>query len=319
VTGFHLWSHTYDRDLGDVLKLETEIAGAVANALKVSLLGEEAGKIELGGTRNPAAFDAYLRGLKADLAAHGVQDLQPAIAGYTEAIGLDPNYANAYANRSIALTGYASETSGPAIRESFDKALIDARKAIALTPDLAEGYLALAVYFENGALDFAKANEAYERALALAPGNARVLRDYGRFAAWMGRTEAGIAAARRAVVLDPLNRDTHRVLAYSLYFGRQNKEAIAAFEDALALDPEDPGAYTPRGLAYYALGDFEHARASCEIKPDHFLNQWCLAVTYNKLGPACGCEEHAVENQGPAGRRRGVAVRRDLCAVGQCT
>jgi len=52
VTGFHLWSHTYDRDLGDVLKLETEIAGAVASALKVSLLGEVATKIELGGTHN---------------------------------------------------------------------------------------------------------------------------------------------------------------------------------------------------------------------------------------------------------------------------
>ena len=57
VTGFHLWSHIYDRDLGDVLKLETDIAGAVASALKVSLLGDVAAKIELGGTRNPAAFD----------------------------------------------------------------------------------------------------------------------------------------------------------------------------------------------------------------------------------------------------------------------
>src|SRR6202043_2251978 len=65
VTGFHLWSHTYDRDLGEVLKLETEIATAVASALKVTLLGNVAAKVELGGTRNPAAFDAYLRGVKA--------------------------------------------------------------------------------------------------------------------------------------------------------------------------------------------------------------------------------------------------------------
>ena len=65
VTGFHLWSKTYDRDLGDVLKLQTEIATAVASALKVTLLGDVAAKVELGGTRNPAAFDAYLRGAKA--------------------------------------------------------------------------------------------------------------------------------------------------------------------------------------------------------------------------------------------------------------
>jgi adenylate cyclase len=65
VTGFHLWSKTYDRDLGDVLKLQTEIATAVASALKVALLGDVSTKIELGGTRNPGAFDAYLRGAKA--------------------------------------------------------------------------------------------------------------------------------------------------------------------------------------------------------------------------------------------------------------
>src|SRR5579862_3191336 len=100
VTGYHLWSHTYDRDLGDVLKLETEIATSVASALKVSLLGDEATKIELGGTRNPAAFDAYLRGRKIHLAKHEAKDYQAAIAAYTEAIGLDPNYALAFAQRS---------------------------------------------------------------------------------------------------------------------------------------------------------------------------------------------------------------------------
>src|SRR6202051_5308699 len=65
VTGYHLWSQTYDRDLGDVLQLQTEIANAVASALKVTLLGDLTAKIELGGTHNPSAFDAYLRGSKA--------------------------------------------------------------------------------------------------------------------------------------------------------------------------------------------------------------------------------------------------------------
>ena len=66
VTGFHLWSKTYDRDTGNVLKLQTEIATSVAGTLQVALLGDVAGKVELGGTENPAAFDAYLRGAKAD-------------------------------------------------------------------------------------------------------------------------------------------------------------------------------------------------------------------------------------------------------------
>jgi TolB-like protein/Tfp pilus assembly protein PilF len=284
VTGFHLWSHTYDRDLGDVLKLETDIAGAVASALKVSLLGDVATKIELGGTRNPAAFDAYLRGRKAHLAQHGVEDLQTAIAAYTQAIGLDPNYALAFANRSLANTDYAGIAPESTARNSYDKAQSDAQKAIALAPDLAEGRLALAYYFERGSLDFSRANEEYERALALAPGNARVLGRYGIFAVVMGRTEAGTAAARRAVVLDPLNRDCHRHLGEILYLEGRSKEAIAALQGALALDPEDATALVYRGFAYYALRDFERARALCENKPDDWGNQYCLAVTYDKLG-----------------------------------
>ena len=97
VTGFHLWSKIYDRDQGDVLKLQTEIATAVAGALKVTLLGDVAAKVELGGTHNPAAFDAYLRGAKAPSSFRDTKDLPAAIAAYTEAIRLDPHYALAFA------------------------------------------------------------------------------------------------------------------------------------------------------------------------------------------------------------------------------
>ena len=284
-TGFRLWSHTYDRGLGDVLKLETEIAGAVASALKVSLLGDDGRRMELGGTHNAAAFDAYLRGRKAYLVARDEKDLEIASAAYTEAIGLDPNYALAFANRSLARAKHAEFSPlEPEIREGFAEALSDAQKAIELTPDLGEGHLALAYYFEKGSLDFTRASEAYGRALALAPGNAQVLRDYGGFEVSMGRIEAGIAAARRAVVLDPLNRDSHFDLAQALYRGRQNREAIGAFEDALTLDPEDPSARAGRGWAYYGLGDFERARASCESRPDYWASRHCLAITYDKLG-----------------------------------
>ena len=284
VTGFHLWSKTYDRNLGDVLKLQTEIATQVAGALKVTLLGDLAAKVELGGTRNPAAFDAYLRGRKVPAGAHSEKDDQRAIAAYTEAIGLDPNYALAFANRSIALNDYAGITSGPAIRESYDKALSDARKAIVLTPDLAEGHLALAYHFESGALDFARANAEYDRALALAPGNAQVLQRYGLFAVRMGRIEAGIAAARRAVVLDPLSSRTHNALGGALFSARQYTEAITTYQDVLALEPENPDTYVYRGIAYYALGDFDRARTTCESKADYGGGQICLALAYGKLG-----------------------------------
>ena len=97
VTGFHLWSKTYDRDLGDVLKLQTEIATAVSEALKVTLLGDVAARIELGGTHNPAAFDAYLRASKAYASRHQAKAVPTAIAASMKAIDLDPNYALAFA------------------------------------------------------------------------------------------------------------------------------------------------------------------------------------------------------------------------------
>jgi TolB-like protein/Tfp pilus assembly protein PilF len=282
VTGFDLWSQTYDRDLGDVLALQTEIANAVASALKVTLLGEAAAKVELGGTRKPAAFDAYLKGSQAYRMYHEAKDLETAIAEYTNAIQLDPNYALAYVGRSRAFDELASWWVGgmaDAI-ESYAKAQADAHKAIALAPDLGEGHLVLANSLAEQ-LYFTRASEEYERALALAPGNALVLQDYGLFAVLMGHSEKGLSAVRRAVLLDPLNRNTHVALADALYSARQPKEAISALHDALVLDPT----YTPyQWGASYVLGNYQSARAMCESNPQYPDSHMCLALIYHKLG-----------------------------------
>jgi TolB-like protein len=285
VTGFHLWSKTYDRDIGEVLKLQTEIATAVASALKVTLLGDVAAKVELGGTRNPAAFDAYLRGAKAVSSVTDAKDLPKAIAAYTEAIRLDPHYALAFAGRSIALSDAAGEAvTAAAVREGYDKAQADARQALALAPDLAQARLASAIVSENGTLDFTQASEEYDRALALAPGNAQVLRESGLFAAWMGQFDAALASARRAVVLDPLARASHSVLSRALYAARRYEEAAAAFAEVISLDPDFKSTYPERGLAYFGLGELQSARASCETKPDYWTGQQCLAIIYDRLG-----------------------------------
>jgi TolB-like protein/tetratricopeptide (TPR) repeat protein len=305
VTGFHLWSKTYDRDLGDVLKLQTEIATAVAGALKVTLLGDVAAKVELGGTRNPAAFDAYLRGAKAFRSVRDAKDLPTAIAAYTEAIRLDPHYALAFAGRSLAFSNVSTQAgTAAAVREGFDKAQADARQALTLAPDLAQAHLALAQVLED-TLDFTQAGEAYERALALAPGNAEVLRLSGEFAAPMGHFDAGLAAARRAVMLDPLARHSHSALGRALYLARRYEEAVAAFAEDISLDPDFKTTYGERGRAYYGLGDLESARASCETKPDYWGSQWCLSVIYDKLGRHADAEAvlakyHAAEGDGAA-------------------
>ena len=311
VTGYHLWSQTYDRDLGDVLKLQTEIANAVANALKVTLLHDVAAKIELGGTRNPTAFDAYLRASGAyrrfgpvNLAAGGLNEagLQTAIAAYTESIRADPDYALAYAGRSLALADFARAlVSGPDVSDYLIKAQKDARKAIALAPDLADGHLALA-NFLAGSLELTDASKEYEQALALAPGNARVLAEYGAFAVLIGRTEAGLATARRLLVLDPLNSMNHFGLGVSLLFARRYGEAIRAFTDARAQTPDDVSVNMWLGMAYYFSGEFQSARAACEGAGE-INGPWCLAMVYNKLGQHTEAEAMLAKVQASAGDR----------------
>jgi TolB-like protein/cytochrome c-type biogenesis protein CcmH/NrfG len=285
VTGFHLWSKTYDRDLGDVLNLQTEIATAVAQALKVTLLGDIPQKIELGGSRNPAAFDAYLRGRRIERTGMTAEEEQKAIAAFTEAIRLDPEYALAFAERSLALINYADKVRGPAAtRKAIESALKDARTATNLAPDLAEGYYALGVALSVGTGEFAQADEAFARAVALAPGSARILASYSRRAAQIGHSAVAIDAGRRAITLDPLNFHVHRTVGIALLLVRQYPEAVAAFQTAIALQPDFARDYILLGQTQYAMGEYEAARKSCEVAPDDDLGQVCLAMTYRKLG-----------------------------------
>jgi len=248
------------------------------------LLGDVAAKIELGGTNNPAAFDAYLRGAKAFGSFHDARDLPGAIAAYTEAIRLDPHYAIAFAARSLAFTTAAGEAeTEAAIRESYANAEADARQAISLAPDLGQAHLALALVSDN-TLNFPQANSEYERALALAPGNAQVLRVSGVFAVFMGQLDAGVAAARRAAVLDPLARSSHSNLARLLYYARRYVEALAAVSETISLDSDYTASYATRGMSFYGLGDFNAARTACETKREDWESQQCLAVVYAKLG-----------------------------------
>jgi TolB-like protein/DNA-binding winged helix-turn-helix (wHTH) protein len=289
LTGFHIWSQTYDRDLGDVLKLQTDIANAVAGALRIRLLGDEAAKIEVGGTHNPGAFDAYLRASKTFWEQLDEKGLQLAIDGYTEAIRLDPDYALAYAARSIAVQSLAQFgssywTSTPSERRAVnEKAHADARKAIALVPDLSEGYLALAMAY-RWELDFKSASGACERALALGPGNARVLRDCGVLDVMTGHSDSGLRSLYRALALDPLNPFSHSFLGDALLDLRRYPEALAAYKDAGALAPSRVDMSAFIGIVYYLLGDFESARSFCETKPERPIYRSCLTMTYDKLG-----------------------------------
>jgi len=289
VTGFHLWSQTYDRDLRHILALQIEIASAVTKALQATLLGDSSAAIELGGTQNPLAFDAYLKGQKfegqkfAGTAPDKEARLKQ-IAAYSEAVRLDPRYAKAYAANSIALSDFAGNAAtGPAIRKGFEGARAAAEKALALAPQLGEAHAAFAAVLDEGFADYARAAVEYDRALALSPGSALVLRLSARFFVAVGRSETAVATAQRAVVLDPLNVGAHRALGGILHSARRDREAIEAYNRALSLEPHAGEVPALRGLAYLSLGQFEAARESCATPPLDWENNLCLAVVYHKL------------------------------------
>jgi TolB-like protein/Tfp pilus assembly protein PilF len=286
ITGFNLWSHSYDRDLDDILKLQTEIATAVAEALKVKLLGDVSAKIGLGNTSNPAALDAFLRGRKLILSIDNPQkDLTAAIDHFGEAIRLDPDYALAIANRAMAYSFLAADGSiQDTVRERFAQGEADARHALALTPALAEAHLALGFLFESGRLDFSRAAQEYEQAVALAPGNAFALSFNARFAALMGHFDTAIAAARRAIVLDPLHSQSFTNLGRALYVTHRYREAADAFAQALALNSQFSESHSDVGMSLMALGDVQGAAVNCEQVARYWHGQQCLAIVYERLG-----------------------------------
>ena len=284
VTGFHLWSQTFDRELGDVLKLETEIASATANALNITLHENEWASIGLGGTRNAMALDVYLRGVGTDITTG--DDLLRAASAYTEAIRLDPKFALAFAARSYVLSTYAANwATGSAIQEDLHKAELDARQAIALAPELATAHVALAQYF-IAMLDLRHADAECVRARALEPNNVAYLFYCGQFAIWVGHTEAGLALTRQLAELDPLGDGSRIGWADGLLYARRYEEAMAAYkrESSVDADPDAPVRSAYRGYTYYHLGRFDEARKSCALESEDLDVLVCQATTYKKLG-----------------------------------
>ena len=305
VTGFHLWSETYDRDLGDILKLQTEIADAVAGALRIRLLGGAAEKVELGGTRNPEAFDAYLQGLKLARIANTAERCDAPVKSFGAAIAADPNYALAYAHRSLIRWDCATYYTADWLQQAVGGGVrSDAARAIELAPALAAGYVAMS-NLESGLLNFPAADEACTRALALAPGNDQVLYYCSQLAAWFGHAEAAIALANRGVALDPINPRSYRALGDVLVFARRYDNAVTAYERSIAMDPEHGDyAYAAGGLAYYLAGNLPAALASCETRPDYVRSLVCKALLYGKLGrraDAAAAVAGAVQQAGDGG------------------
>jgi TolB-like protein/Flp pilus assembly protein TadD len=284
VTGFHQWSQSYDRDLKDILGLQSEIAAAVTSALQTTLLGTEASSIETGGTRDPQAFDAFLRAEAEMPNLSPEAALQARIAGLTDAIRLDPQYAQAYARRAYWLTELGNNFGvGEATRRNFMDARADAEKAIALAPSLGRGHLSLALLLSTGLRDYAGANAAIGRAIELAPGDAEIVGMYARLSGAWGRSEGAIKAARRATALDPLTARRYRLLATTLISARRFPEAVEPLARARSLEPKAMENNAVLCSNQYAMGQLEAALESCSRDPDYWSSQTLLAIVLHKL------------------------------------
>ena len=285
-TGYQMWSRTYDRDQGDMLALEAEIAEAVIASLKVVLLGDATVRLTPGGTTNPRALDAYLGGLPYVL-EEGEDAHRRAIEAFTAAINLDPAYALAYAQRARArsyLAVNADWTDTAPTQPLLDAALRDAEKAVALAPDLGEAHAALAFVLKCRLSDLARAGAEYARAVELSPGNSSILMRYALFQMVLGHKAAAVEAAEHAAALDPLAPGTYGLLAKVLANAGRFDDALAATHRAERLPLADHLAIRQMQAAIYIWqGDVAGALRNCSQEHD-FRDNICLAWAYQHLG-----------------------------------
>jgi len=283
-TGYELWSHSYDRDITNILALETEIATSVTKALQATLLPNASAIIELGGTQNAQAFDAYLRGENLE----GRMDEEAVltrIAAYEEAIRQDPNFAKAYVGKAAALDVFGgSIAASPTVHDYYERARAAAEKALALAPELGRAHSVLAQILLWGDFDFTQSLAENDRALALSPGDTFVLRRSVSPLANLGRAESAVLNAQRAVALDPINGLSYMALGFARYHARQYDEAIEAFNRASSINPQLGDATAFRGLSYRRLRQLDAAADSCERPPINENNLVCLAIVYHEQG-----------------------------------
>ncbi|MCX7043100.1 MAG: protein kinase [Gammaproteobacteria bacterium] len=237
-TGFHLWSQTYDRDLTDVYAVQDEIAAAVVSALKLELLADATPAAHRAV--NPQAYTAFLRARQIksrgtpDTAREGVEALQ-------EVIRLDPGFAAAHAQLAVSQGWAADYAQTPAdVAELQRRALAAADKAIELDPNLADGYWARGNLRATVTWDWEGARSDFQKAVALNPGDARILQGYGALLASLGRLPEAIETTRKAAEAEPLLFSVWQALGYYQEGAGQLDQARLSQERALALKPKFP-------------------------------------------------------------------------------
>ncbi len=290
-TGFETWSQTFDRKLSDIFAVQSDIATTVADQLALKIWGNPAdARKRVGGTKNLKAYDAYLRGQALYKLAADEKSDRGALEHFDAAVDADEKYALAHAARSRALTVIANNyTAGEQLQKMYALSVAAAKKAVALTPDLAEAHAALGFVLFNGMLQVKAAGDSYRQSFELGFGNADILSSYASYAARTGDFANARKAIARAKMLDPLNPSVFRNAGVIEYCDRQYDTAIDLFNGALSLNPKIGGVQSLLGDIQLVRGNPQDAAKHFALEPGTLARQKGEAITRMKLeGSAAG-------------------------------
>ncbi len=232
--GLQVWSEKYDRKLDNVFAVEDEIARAIATRLRVQLTGGAGQPLVADRTTNPEAHELYLRGLTL-LAARG-PGIREAADAFQDAVKLDPEYAAAWgalAETELLLPAYTFGT----LESALPRAESAAQKSLSIDPNTASAYVALGLA-NTFRCQWPAAEQAFRRALTLAPGDAEAVNQYAQFLASVGQREPALHEIERAQQLDPLSPIIGVIRTGALLALHRNDDATAQMESILAAHPD---------------------------------------------------------------------------------
>jgi len=231
----HLWAESYERDLRDVLALQSEIAQSVAREIRVKLTPHERAQIAQAQPVDPDAYEAYLKGRYYWNRSSG-DTLTKGAECFRRATEKDPNYAAAYAGLADCASrgcwfGFLAPEDG------FGKGKKLASQALTIAPNLAEAYASLGWALTHYDFDFVAAQRAFERSLELNSQYATGHEWFGMLLCLLGRGEEAFAEFATAVRLDPLAPIIHAAWGWTYFLARRYDEALERTNVALDLDP----------------------------------------------------------------------------------
>jgi TolB-like protein len=280
--GIELWSRTFDRKLKDIFAVQEEIAKAVAESLKVTLLGSDNRSAQTRAPTSVEAHNAYLQG-HFYLQRRNLEDFRKSVGYFDEAIRIDPDYALAYAESSEALT-FIGDLSPEQKKEAWAAAKNHAEKAVAVGPSLAEAHAALGWVRFFSEWKFAEGLRELRRANELEPANPTANDLLSRVLVYVGQIQEAKKLARQVIELDPLAYFVRNNLARILLTEGKLDEADAEARKAVELQPT--GAASHRWQVFVAIqrGDGETAMREAQLEPDEGYRRFELALAHYARG-----------------------------------